>query len=523
MNPISDYARERPDDVPTPAIPTAAAAAVLLAASLPGAAATHTGAAGPAAPDLDLGARPAPADAMFQDAAADTARRGGLDLVLLLDTSRTMRGEAGGVDIFDRVRETARGLVRGLKEGDTVSLIAFADAPRAFPTVTIRGETERERFFGLLQNVEADGDWTYTARALQVGLAEAARLDSASADHNQVVLILTDGLNNPPPDAAGDTLSLEEVTRPYRDRPWFVYQVQYGSRIDTSLADAVEDFDRGGTISDPEAEAGLDTLRPVLEEAERAGRSFSFKPEPDEVELELTRAGREETAEVTAELPPGLGADGVRVRWEGPELPEAVTLDHAASVSDNRLVVRLSALARDTVDNDERERTLRLSLAPGVDEFDAEDVEVPVRVRTAMVPPTWPYWVGGILGAALVAGLGWFLWGAWSKRQLFGTLEYWPEDEPGAKRTRELDSLGTGAVIGSSDLPLDGEEGVAELTTREVDGRRLVAVRAAEGRELEREEGPSREMVLYDRDTFTLANWRFRYRGATGRRPRRRR
>lgn len=161
------------------------------------------------------------------------------DLFLIVDTSRTMIGEAGGQNIFPEVKRVLKELIEGCNRGDHVVLIPYDAEVRAQPTVVIQDDRDKQRLKRLVDGMVAKGDWTYTAAAIQEGLAEAKRLDDAQggSKHMKVVLLLTDGLNNPPPWVRGQSgeVRLEEVARRFAGMPWFVWQVQLGPEIDQGI------------------------------------------------------------------------------------------------------------------------------------------------------------------------------------------------------------------------------------------------------------------------------------------------
>lgn len=130
-------------------------------------------------------------------ALAGRERTGSLDAFVVLDESGSMK------PIFERVTGfLADALVRDyLEPGDYLCLIGFSDAPRVRVSQRISSAPEKDNLAAIVKglNVVPQG-YTDMGRALERTLFELERL--ADPSHQQVVLILTDGLNQPPRDSA---------------------------------------------------------------------------------------------------------------------------------------------------------------------------------------------------------------------------------------------------------------------------------------------------------------------------------
>jgi hypothetical protein len=161
-----------------------------------------------------------------------------LDLILIVDTSATMVGKAGGMNIFPQVKKTMKDLVDIGKQGDNVVLITYDAGVRVYPTATIGTENDKDSLKNVIDSLNADGPWTYTAAAVERGLAEANRLDNVEgiSKHTKLILLLTDGLNDPPPGLTdAGKIKLEEIVRPYTGKLWFVWQIQLGPQVDHAV------------------------------------------------------------------------------------------------------------------------------------------------------------------------------------------------------------------------------------------------------------------------------------------------
>ncbi len=164
----------------------------------------------------------------------------------------------------------------------------------------------------------ARGDWTYTAAAIQEGLAEARRLDDAQggSKHMKVVLLFTDGRNNPPPWVRGKSgeVRLEEVARRFAGMPWFVWQVQLGPEIDEGMDRAFrgQNYPNYKTVQTAAAdlekvrkqvrsELAAEQARQQAEEAAKRRRGEAAAAEARRKAEEAARRAREE-AERRAKL-----------------------------------------------------------------------------------------------------------------------------------------------------------------------------------------------------------------------------
>jgi len=162
-----------------------------------------------------------------------------LDLILIVDTSATMAGKAGGQNIFPEVKRVLKELIGSTQPGDNVVLIPYEATVQAYPTTLINDERDKQRLKVLVDRLSAQGKWTYTAAAIEAGLAEAKRLEDAqgASQHTKAVVLLTDGINDPPPEVRGTAaeVRLEDVARRFAGMPWFVWQVQLGPQLDESV------------------------------------------------------------------------------------------------------------------------------------------------------------------------------------------------------------------------------------------------------------------------------------------------
>jgi len=130
-------------------------------------------------------------------ALAARERAGNVDVFLVLDESGSMK------PIFSKVTTfVADALVRDyLEPGDYLCVIGFSSESRIRVSQRLSSEAEKENLGELVRtlNVVPQG-YTDLGRALEEAIAQLERLSDPS--HQQVVLILTDGVNHPPRESA---------------------------------------------------------------------------------------------------------------------------------------------------------------------------------------------------------------------------------------------------------------------------------------------------------------------------------
>jgi Mg-chelatase subunit ChlD len=129
-------------------------------------------------------------------AVAARQRTGNVDAFVILDESGSMK------PIFSRVTAyLGDALVRGyLVPGDYLCIVGFSDAPRVRVSQRVGSEAERDNLAAIVRDLNVvPAGHTDMGRSLEEALAQLDRL--ADPSHQQVVLFLTDGLNQPPRDS----------------------------------------------------------------------------------------------------------------------------------------------------------------------------------------------------------------------------------------------------------------------------------------------------------------------------------
>lgn len=460
----------------------------------------------------------------FSAIPALSAPEGKTDLVLIIDTSKSMRGAGGYANIFGRVKQSCKQIVRELSPGDTVTVIAFDSSVKVQPTVTIHGDTEISRVDGLIDDLRADGAWTFTAKALRNALEEAARLEKIFPGHNQAVVILTDGLNDPPPGDPEKDLTLESVAKPYSGKPWYVYQVQLGPKVDKNLSEALKSFPHGTTIHDPRGPRLSELHEKVKPKPKDIQISFAAKP--GRLLLKVDKPGVPIIGEFRFTIPKNLPPSALSAKLNRSSWPAQVTSGvSVTSPGEGEVAVRVEATGQAQAPDGDYKGNVAVSLNPGTEGYAAVPLEIPVDLSVRLLPPTWPYWVAGFL-AVLVIVAGFLVIRAMAaRRKLFGKLECHHKDQPEPVVTFSLEELQSKTPIGEAPLELPGAGrtlgwlSVGNVDFDELGKQRLVLVTAAEGVSLTLDDRPFSELPLFDRDVFCLGDWVCEYRGDVSRRP----
>ncbi|WP_414546498.1 VWA domain-containing protein [Nostoc sp. CCY0012] len=134
----------------------------------------------------------------FGHALAQTAK-GGIDWIVVVDTSASMRGAGGTKNIFTQVKNSITEFVNTARVGDTVTIYSFdSDINLQAQEVTIASNPDRGKLKQIINDLKADGLRTHTGKAVQKALQASARLNQRTDAVNRIVSIvfLTDGLED---------------------------------------------------------------------------------------------------------------------------------------------------------------------------------------------------------------------------------------------------------------------------------------------------------------------------------------
>lgn len=144
-----------------------------------------------------------------------------VNLVMLLDTSGSMRG-----DKVDNMKEAAVQFVEQMGDDDTITVITFSTAPSILVPPTNVGEA-RSKIINAIQGINASGD-----TALFDAIAQGAAVIGSAprTDATNVMVVLTDGVDTSSVRSFSDQLILEAT-----QNNTTIFTIAYGSDADESV------------------------------------------------------------------------------------------------------------------------------------------------------------------------------------------------------------------------------------------------------------------------------------------------
>jgi von Willebrand factor type A domain len=157
-------------------------------------------------------------------ASAQTTPKGGIDWILVVDTSASMRGAGGTKNIFEPVKKSITEFVNTARLGDTVTIYSFdTDVTLKANDITINSNPDRGQLKQIISSLQAEGVRTHTGKAVQKALQHSALLNKRADALGRTVSIvfLTDGLEdvrgitNPVPIPSNTQFLREQQCKPY--------------------------------------------------------------------------------------------------------------------------------------------------------------------------------------------------------------------------------------------------------------------------------------------------------------------
>jgi len=152
------------------------------------------------------------------------------DVILVLDTSLSMVGYQGK-NILESVKGSVNTYIDSLQDGDRVTFVTFDEDLKIYPQVLIDDQNDRDIVKKYISITEAKGKWTYTLKMLKNVFALADQLTKESAQNatelkrNVVIVIMSDGLDDPPPSNGKEKFDLKQVAAQYSGNDWWIYLV----------------------------------------------------------------------------------------------------------------------------------------------------------------------------------------------------------------------------------------------------------------------------------------------------------
>jgi len=109
-----------------------------------------------------------------------------------------MHGAGGTANIFGKVKEAISEFIRSAHEGDTVTLYTFDRDTTLRGHIRVSGEINKKDLLKVVEDVQSEGDRTYTGKAIHDALERSIELRQRSDAANRTVSIVlfTDGLED---------------------------------------------------------------------------------------------------------------------------------------------------------------------------------------------------------------------------------------------------------------------------------------------------------------------------------------
>ncbi len=143
--------------------------------------------------------------------AADLHARENKDVILVLDTSRSMIGQ-NGRNILEEVKFSIAGYVDSeIIDGDTVTFMTFDTVVKVYPTVIVDDENDRDIIKKYISMTGAEGAWTHTHQMIQKVLEKANELEDDDRDRPIVIVVMTDARDDPPPGKRMERFDVEKT------------------------------------------------------------------------------------------------------------------------------------------------------------------------------------------------------------------------------------------------------------------------------------------------------------------------
>jgi len=218
-------------------------------------------------------------------AAAVSAQRRSLDVFLVIDTSRSMKGAQ-----LAQAKAAAQRFVSGMGARDRVGLITFGRKPSVVASLT----TDREALASAIAGLEA-GDWTALYDAVAVasdGLGRASATDRA-------IVVLSDGEDS----ESGHTLESAATLVQQAGTP--VYAVALGDATGTKALQAITRASGGRLLTAKDAADLVGIFSGIARQLTSPyDVTFtSLRPPAKDLELVLTAASGTGRASVTVAVP----------------------------------------------------------------------------------------------------------------------------------------------------------------------------------------------------------------------------
>ncbi|OKH56371.1 hypothetical protein NIES2101_00915 [Calothrix sp. HK-06] len=157
-------------------------------------------------------------------AKAQATPKGGIDWIVVVDTSASMRGVNGTKNIFGQVKNSITEFINTAQIGDTVTIYTFdRDVTLQTENAQITSNQDRGKLKQIIQTLEANGMRTHTGKAVQTALQHSAMLNARpdALGRSVSIVFLTDGqeqvqgIPNPVPIPSNAQFLRQQQCKPY--------------------------------------------------------------------------------------------------------------------------------------------------------------------------------------------------------------------------------------------------------------------------------------------------------------------
>jgi len=101
---------------------------------------------------------------------------------------------------------------------------------RTMPTMKINDDNDKIIINNMITTVQAEGMWTYTMGMLRdvFKMAQEMEVKGKEDGRQQVIVMLTDGLDDPPPSRRREKFNIKDAAKGYMGKEWYIYLVNFG-------------------------------------------------------------------------------------------------------------------------------------------------------------------------------------------------------------------------------------------------------------------------------------------------------
>jgi len=157
--------------------------------------------------------------------------------IFLLDTSKSMKAEG----LFDKIKsKLQRDYIQPMVAGEHVAVLGFDEEVVLAVDQQALNESDKERIQRAVEGLQADGRWTWMKEALSLTAEQARSMRARYPQDELLVYVMTDGVNDPPPDHLEDSADFDELLRHY-----FPDFEKEGANVYVRVFNAKEDVDLG--------------------------------------------------------------------------------------------------------------------------------------------------------------------------------------------------------------------------------------------------------------------------------------